>query len=87
MNHAPSWWRRAGTEPSNARSALGLRMLLSAIFAPLFAAATAGFIVAATATGATHRTLDSVLAGICAFLTLVAMLDLATVSVRRHREH
>ncbi|MGW7259490.1 DUF6343 family protein [Streptomyces sp. NPDC054834] len=34
---------RSGTEPATARSVLGLRLALSAVFLPLFAAATAAF--------------------------------------------
>ncbi|TWV55618.1 hypothetical protein FRZ03_06500 [Streptomyces misionensis] len=79
----------SGTEPATARSALGLRLTLSVLFLPVFAAATAGFAVWA----AHQRPGDSpgdgpltVLAVICGVLALAAALDLVRVTTRRRRE-
>lgn len=36
---------RTGTEPATARSAVGMRLVLSAIFLPLFVAATVGLAI------------------------------------------
>ncbi|MFJ9927766.1 MULTISPECIES: DUF6343 family protein [Streptomyces] len=78
-----------GSEPATARSALGLRLILSALFLPVFAAATAGFAVWA----AHQRPGDSpgqgpltALAVICGVLALAAALDLVRVTARRRRE-
>ncbi|MET8564503.1 DUF6343 family protein [Streptomyces flaveolus] len=80
---------RTGTEPATARSALRLRLLLSAVFLPLFAAATAGFAVWAAHEGP----FDSpgtgpltALAAVCGLLALAAVLDLVVVSGRGRRE-
>jgi hypothetical protein len=80
---------RTGTEPVTARSALRLRQLLSAVFLPLFTAATAGFAVWA----AHQRPGDSpgsapltTLAAVCGVLALAAALDLAVLTGRRRRE-
>ncbi|MET8718988.1 DUF6343 family protein [Streptomyces misionensis] len=80
---------RSGSEPATARSALGLRLTLSALFLPVFAAATAGFAVWA----AHQRPGDSpgegpltALAVICGVLALAAALDLVRVTARRRRE-
>ncbi|MFF8726874.1 DUF6343 family protein [Streptomyces sp. NPDC015171] len=80
---------RTGDEPATARSALRLRLLLSALFLPVFAAATAGFAV-----WAAHQGPDdspgpgplTALAVVCGLLALAAALDLAVVSRRRRRE-
>ncbi|MEU6669679.1 DUF6343 family protein [Streptomyces sp. NPDC046727] len=80
---------RTGDEPATARSALRLRLLLSAVFLPVFAAATAGF-----ALWAAHEGPDdspgtgplTVLAVVCGLLALAAALDLVAVSARRRRE-
>ncbi|MFI1069274.1 hypothetical protein [Streptomyces puniciscabiei] len=69
---------RTGTEPAAARSALRLRSLLSAVFLPLSAAATAGFAVRAAHSGPGdspgHGPL-TVLAVVCGLLTSVAAPD------------
>ncbi|MGW1807378.1 DUF6343 family protein [Streptomyces sp. NPDC002078] len=80
---------RTGTEPATARSAVRLRQLLSAVFLPLFAAATAGFAVWAahsdTGAGPGSGPLTA-LAVVCGVLTLPTALDLAVVTTRRRRE-
>ncbi|MEU7429229.1 DUF6343 family protein [Streptomyces sp. NPDC040750] len=79
---------RAGTEPATARSALGLRMVLSAAFLPLFAAATAGFAVWAVhqGTGGSPGSGPlTVLAAICGILALAAAVDLVVLTARRRR--
>jgi Family of unknown function (DUF6343) len=79
---------RSGTEPATARSALGLRLALSAVFLPLFAAATVAFAVwaahqeAGDSPGSGPLT---VLAVICGILALTAAADLAVVAARRRR--
>ncbi|MGW7821619.1 DUF6343 family protein [Streptomyces puniciscabiei] len=81
--------RRTGTEPATARSALRLRRLLSGVFLPLFAAATAGFAVWAARSGpgdSPGRGPLTVLAVVCGLLASVAALDLAVVTGRWRRE-
>ncbi|MGW1164503.1 DUF6343 family protein [Streptomyces sp. NPDC001153] len=80
---------RTGTEPATARSALRLRQLLSAVFLPLFAAATAGFAIWAARSGPGDSPGGgplTVLAVVCGVLALAAALDLAVVTGRRRRE-
>jgi hypothetical protein len=80
---------RTGTEPATARSALRLRRLLSAVFLPLFAAATAGFAVWAAHTDPGDSPGSgplTTLAVVCGVLALAAALDLAVVRARRRRE-
>jgi hypothetical protein len=80
---------RTGTEPATARSALRLRLLLSAVFLPLFAAATAAFAVwAASAEPGDSPGPDAltVLAVVCGLLALASALDLVVVSGRSRRE-
>ncbi|MFD8387925.1 DUF6343 family protein [Streptomyces sp. NPDC059680] len=80
---------RTGTEPTTARSALRLRRLLSAVFLPLFAAATAGFAVWAARSGPGDSPGGgplTVLAAVCGVLALAAALDLVVVTARRRRE-
>ncbi|MFF9765074.1 DUF6343 family protein [Streptomyces sp. NPDC014636] len=80
---------RTGTEPATARSALGLRLALSAVFLPLFAAATAGFAVWAAHQGPGDSPGSgplTVLAVICGILALAAAVDLVVVTARRRRE-
>ncbi|WP_330336266.1 DUF6343 family protein [Streptomyces sp. NBC_00557] len=80
---------RTGTEPATARSALRLRRLLSAVFLPVFAAATAGFALWASRSGPGDSPGSgplTVLAAVCGVLALGAALDLVIVSRRRRRE-
>lgn len=81
--------RRAGTEPASARSALGLRLALSLVFAPVFLAAAIGFAILAAGTrrGADPGpTTFAVLAAGCALLAVVAAADAALISRRRRAE-
>ncbi|CUW25766.1 DUF6343 family protein [Streptomyces reticuli] len=76
---------RTGTEPATARSALRLRLLLSAVFLPVFAAATAGFALWAAHEGPGDSPGTgplTVLAVACGLLALAAALDLVVVSRR-----
>ncbi|MEU2221804.1 DUF6343 family protein [Streptomyces sp. NPDC018347] len=80
---------RTGGEPVTARSAQRLRLLLSAVFLPVFAAATAGFAVWAAGQGPGDSPGTgplTVLAVVCGLLALTAALDLAVLSARRRRE-
>jgi hypothetical protein len=80
---------RTGAEPATARSALRLRQVLSALFLPLFAAATAGFAVWAAHQGPGDSPGSgplTALAVVCGVLALGAALDLAVVTGRRRRE-
>ncbi|MGW5368645.1 DUF6343 family protein [Streptomyces sp. NPDC004009] len=80
---------RTGTEPVTARSPLRLRRLLSAVFLPLFAVATAVLAAWAAYTGPGDSPGSgalTVLAVICGVLTLAAALDLAVVTRRLRRE-
>lgn len=75
---------RSGSEPTTARSDLNLRILLSVIFSPLFAGATAGLATAAIVGSPKHHSLYAVLATAFGILTLTALLDL-TILTRRTR--
>ncbi|HEX5568388.1 MAG TPA: DUF6343 family protein [Streptomyces sp.] len=80
---------RTGTEPVTARSALGLRLLLSAVYVPVFLAGTVFFAVWASRSGPRDvPSADSLgtIAWICAGLTLLGLVDLVVVLVRRRRE-
>ncbi|MEU1465190.1 DUF6343 family protein [Streptomyces sp. NPDC005727] len=80
---------RTGTEPVTARSPLRLRLLLSAVFLPLFAAETAVLAVWAAHSGPGDSPGSgalTVLAVICGVLALAAALDLAVVTRRLRRE-
>jgi hypothetical protein len=80
---------RTGTEPATARSALRLRRLLSAVFLPLFAAATAGFAVWSARSGPGDSPGAgplAALAAVCGVLALGAALDLVVVSRRTRRD-
>ncbi|MEW1777902.1 DUF6343 family protein [Streptomyces sp. NPDC086777] len=80
---------RTGTEPVTARSPLRLRRLLSSLFLPLFAMATALFAAWAAASGAGDspgRGALVTLAAVCAALAVAAAVDLLVVSRRLHRE-
>ncbi|MET9088612.1 DUF6343 family protein [Streptomyces sp. NPDC004237] len=80
---------RTGTEPATARSPLGLRRLLSAVFAPVFVAATAYFAVWAADSGpgeSPGRGSLAVLAVVCGVLAFQALIDLVAVVRRLSRE-
>ncbi|MEV5319208.1 DUF6343 family protein [Streptomyces sp. NPDC052687] len=86
-DHAPPG-NRTGTEPATARSALRLRLLLSAAFLPLFAAAAVllGLWAADSAPGDSPGSGPlTVLAVVCAVLAVVAAVDLAVVRRRMRR--
>ena len=79
---------RSGTEPRHARSDLPLRLLLSAIFVPVFALCTVGFAVWWANSGADSNPSDAelrVLALGCGALTVIAAIDLAVVRRRLSR--
>jgi hypothetical protein len=80
---------RSGTEPVTARSPLGLRLLLSVIYAPLFLAGAALFALWASHSSA-HSSPKSgtlnALAITCGVLALLALVDLVVVVRRRRRE-
>ena len=78
---------RTGSEPVTALSPLRLRLVLSAIFTPLFAAATVLFAVWAALSDSNDRPTPAELVWITVgfgLLTLVALTDLLVV-VRRLR--
>ncbi|WP_101257465.1 DUF6343 family protein [Streptomyces barkulensis] len=80
---------RTGTEPVTARSPLGLRLLLSVVYIPVFLAGTVFFALWAADSGPGDVPgADSLrtIAWICAALTLVGVIDLIVVLVRRRRE-
>lgn len=80
---------RTGTEPATAQSALRLRLLLSAVFLPLFVAGAAFFGVWAADTGpgdSPGRGGLVLIAVVCAVLALLAAADLAVVTRRLRRE-
>ncbi|GGX90527.1 DUF6343 family protein [Streptomyces minutiscleroticus] len=79
---------RSGSEHVTARSALGLRLLLSAVFAPLFLAACgllAWWSAGSDADSAPSDTVTAVLSAVCGVLFLVAVADLAVLVRRRSR--
>ncbi|MET8450909.1 MULTISPECIES: DUF6343 family protein [Streptomyces] len=85
MSHS----QRTGTEPTTARSALGLRAVLAAAGLVLFTAATVSFSLWA-ASSSPYGSPDTgeleVLAGICGVLTLISAVNLAAVLRRRAKE-
>ncbi|MEV0971607.1 DUF6343 family protein [Microtetraspora glauca] len=76
------WGNRRGTEPTEARSALRIRAVLSGVALPIALAATIFFAYAAAATGLTVWAVE---AGIAAFIALVAAIDLLVVWYRIRR--
>ncbi|MEU2284599.1 DUF6343 family protein [Streptomyces sp. NPDC013178] len=82
-------YERTGTEPVTARSALGLRLLLSVCFTPLFVGATVLFAVWSTRSDAGSTPTASQLAGLaaaCGALAVFSAVNLAVVLRRRRRE-
>ncbi|MER7900771.1 DUF6343 family protein [Streptomyces sp. NPDC096046] len=82
-------WERTGTEPLTARSALGLRLLLSALFTPLFVAAAVLFAAWSARSGPGSSPTSSQwagLAGLCAALAVFSATDLIIILRRRRRE-
>ncbi|MCI0386468.1 DUF6343 family protein [Streptomyces sp. CNQ085] len=80
---------RTGTEPVTARSPLGLRLLLSIVYIPFFLAGTVFFALWAADSGPDDVPgADSLrtIAWLCAALTVVGVIDLIVVLVRRGRE-
>ncbi|MFB6553062.1 DUF6343 family protein [Streptomyces sp. NPDC056405] len=80
---------RTGTEPVTAQSPLRLRLLLSAVFLPLFVAGAAFFGVWAADTGpgdSPGRGTLVALAAVCAAFVLLAAADLMVVTGRLRRE-
>ncbi|GAA5214226.1 DUF6343 family protein [Streptomyces thinghirensis] len=80
---------RTGTEPVTAQSPLRLRLLLSAVFLPLFVAGAAFFGVWAADTGpgdSPGRGTLVALAAVCAAFVLLAAADLVVVAGRLRRE-
>ncbi|MEU3949745.1 DUF6343 family protein [Streptomyces sp. NPDC029526] len=80
---------RTGTEPVTARSPLGLRLLLSGFFLPVFCAATVLFALWAAGSGEGDSPGRGPLVGItvlCGALALIAAADLFIVVRRRRRE-
>ncbi|MEU8516281.1 DUF6343 family protein [Kitasatospora sp. NPDC048722] len=84
----PRRWR-SGTEPSNARSDLKLRYLLSLTFTPLFAISTVVFAVWAANSPSYGAPSSGTLTGFAVamgLLTLFAVVDLVVVIRRRRTE-
>ncbi|NJQ02636.1 hypothetical protein HCK00_19340 [Streptomyces sp. PLAI1-29] len=80
---------RTGTEPVTARSALGLRLVLAAVYTPLFVLGAVVFSLwAASAGPGSVPSGDglAVVAGVCAALAVLAAVDLVVVVRRRRRE-
>ncbi|MFY4723106.1 DUF6343 family protein [Streptomyces sp. LaBMicrA B280] len=79
----------SGTEPATARSDLRLRLILSALFLPVFTAATVGFALWSAHQGPGDSPGSgplTVLAVVCGVLALSAALGLVRVTGRRRRE-
>lgn len=82
-------YERTGTEPITAQSALGARLLLSVIFLPVFALLTVGFALwwaRAEADNIPSPGALALLTGVCAGVTVFALIDLVVVVRRRRRE-
>ena len=82
------YWSRTGTEPVTARSAMKVRLILAALFTPVFLAGTALFWFWSTQAGPGDVPgADSLqtLTAICAGLSLFALTDLIIVLRRRRR--
>ncbi|WP_081237798.1 DUF6343 family protein [Streptomyces viridosporus] len=80
---------RSGTEPRNAQSPLGLRLLLSGVFLPVFCVAAVLFGLWAANSGPGDSPGRDVLTGLavgCGVLALIAAVDLLVVVRRRRRE-
>lgn len=80
---------RSGTEPATARSPLGLRLLLSALYTPLFVAGAVLFAWwASKSHGGSSPSSGELgaIAVICAVLSLLALADLTVVLHRREHE-
>ncbi|MCZ9347587.1 hypothetical protein NGM37_58850 [Streptomyces sp. TRM76130] len=80
---------RTGTEPVTARSPLGLRLLLSGLFLPVFGGAAVLFGVWAAGSGPDDSPDPGVLtalAAVCATLALFAVIDLLVVMRKLRRE-
>ena len=80
---------RTGTEPATARSALGVRLVLSLLFTPLFLGATlvfAGWARVSSAQDTPSRDALWSLALVCGVLFVLAAVDLCVVLRRRGRE-
>ncbi|NEC11642.1 hypothetical protein G3I34_04825 [Streptomyces sp. SID8014] len=79
---------RTGTEPVLARSALGLRLVISSVAVPLFAAVTVLLSIWASNSSETDTpsgTSLTVIAAVFGVLTLIALVDLVIVVRRRSR--
>ncbi|WP_260462217.1 DUF6343 family protein [Streptomyces sp. TRM72054] len=80
---------RTGTEPVTARSALGLRVLLTAVFLPVFVAATVLFAVWAASSSPGETPGPAPLTGLAVasgVLALVAAMDGVVLLRRMRRE-
>jgi Family of unknown function (DUF6343) len=80
---------RTGSEPLTARSALGLRLLLSVLYTPLFLAGAVLFAVWAARSDAGDSPSSGALGAVaivCAVLSLLALADLTVVQHRRRQE-
>ncbi|MEU3255088.1 DUF6343 family protein [Streptomyces sp. NPDC006997] len=80
---------RTGTEPATAQSDLRLRLLLTALFLPLFVVATVGFAFWAARSGPGDSPDSGVLTGLavgCGVLALIAAVDGVVVLRRMSRE-
>nr|WP_254667998.1 DUF6343 family protein [Streptomyces griseus] len=81
--------RRSGTEPLTARSALGLRLILSIGGVTLFIALTVLLAFWSASSGAKDSpgpTSLAVLAGLCGLFAVIAAVDLVVVLRRRSQE-
>ncbi|WP_405911584.1 hypothetical protein OG760_01185 [Streptomyces sp. NBC_00963] len=79
-------WVRTGTEPLTAYSALGARLVLSAIALPLFAAGAALLALwaaSARPAGSPGTAVLVALAAVCALFTAVSAIDIAVIRRRR----
>ncbi|WP_405945130.1 hypothetical protein [Streptomyces sp. NBC_00932] len=79
-------WARTGTEPLTAYSALGARLVLSAIALPLFAAGAALLALwaaSARPAGSPGTAVLVALAAVCALFTAVSAIDIAVIRRRR----
>jgi hypothetical protein len=80
---------RTGTEPMTARSALGLRLLLSCAALPVFAAGTSLFALWAASSGPHDSPSSTVLEGLaiaCGVIVVLTLIDLTVILRGRSQE-
>ncbi|RCG33368.1 hypothetical protein DQ384_01230 [Sphaerisporangium album] len=76
------WGNRSGSEPRTARSALGMRAVLSGVALPVALAATALFVFLGVSTGLGIWFVEAVVTGV---VVVIAAVDLVVIRRRARR--